>query len=79
MKITDKIEITNEDNMTLMSRYEDNYFDLAIIDPPYGLGKKTTSGGKKKIQMQDLKIIYGTKKFQKKNFSTNYSEFQKIK
>ena len=36
MKITDKIEITNEDNMTLMSRYEDNYFDLAIIDPPYG-------------------------------------------
>ena len=42
MKITDKIEITNEDNMTLMSRYEDNYFDLAIIDPPYGLGKKTS-------------------------------------
>ena len=48
MKITDKIEITNEDNMTLMSRYEDNYFDLAIVDPPYGLGKKTTSGGKKR-------------------------------
>jgi len=28
--------ITNEDNMELMSRYEDNYFDLAIVDPPYG-------------------------------------------
>ena len=27
--------ITNEDNMELMARYEDNYFDLAIIDPPY--------------------------------------------
>ena len=38
MKITDKIEITNEDNMTLMSRYEDNFFDLAIVDPPYGIG-----------------------------------------
>ena len=38
MKITDKIEITNEDNMTLMSRYEDKYFDLAIVDPPYGIG-----------------------------------------
>jgi len=24
--------------MELMSRYEDNYFDLAIIDPPYGIG-----------------------------------------
>ena len=49
MKITDKIEITNEDNMTLMSRYEDNYFDLAIVDPPYGLGEKLTErGGKHK-------------------------------
>ena len=27
--------ITNEDNMQLMARYEDNYFDLAIVDPPY--------------------------------------------
>jgi site-specific DNA-methyltransferase (adenine-specific) len=30
--------ITNEDNMQLMARYEDNHFDLAIVDPPYGLG-----------------------------------------
>ena len=38
MKVTDKITITNEDNMQLMARYEDNYFDLAIVDPPYGIG-----------------------------------------
>mgnify|MGYP000033980334 CR=1 FL=1 len=37
MNITDKITITNEDNMALMSRYPDNYFDLAIVDPPYGI------------------------------------------
>ena len=37
MKVTDKITITNEDNMLLMSRYPDNYFDLAIVDPPYGI------------------------------------------
>ena len=42
------INITNEDNMELMARYEDNYFDLAIVDPPYGLGKRTTDGGSKK-------------------------------
>jgi site-specific DNA-methyltransferase (adenine-specific) len=24
--------------MELMARYEDNYFDLAIVDPPYGIG-----------------------------------------
>jgi len=29
--------ITCEDNMELMARYEDNYFDLAIVDPPYGI------------------------------------------
>ena len=37
MKLTDRITITNEDNMELMSRYPDKYFDLAIVDPPYGL------------------------------------------
>ena len=31
------MKITNEDNMELMARYEDNYFDLAIVDPPYGI------------------------------------------
>ena len=27
--------------MDLMARYEDNYFDLAIVDPPYGIDVKT--------------------------------------
>jgi len=31
------MNITNEDNMELMARYEDNHFDLAIVDPPYGI------------------------------------------
>ena len=31
------INITNEDNMELMARYEDNHFNLAIVDPPYGI------------------------------------------
>lgn len=29
------MKITNEDCMDLMARYKDNYFDLAIVDPPY--------------------------------------------
>ena len=36
------MELTNEDNMELMARYEDNHFDLAIVDPPYGYGDKKT-------------------------------------
>ena len=31
------INITNEDCMELMARYENQHFDLAIVDPPYGL------------------------------------------
>ena len=34
-------KITNECNMKLMARYEDNHFDLAIVDPPY---KKDVAG-----------------------------------
>ena len=36
------MNITNECNMKLMARYEDNHFDLAIVDPPYGLGISNT-------------------------------------
>ena len=39
------LTITNEDNMELMARYPDNYFDLAIVDPPYGLGKRLAHAG----------------------------------
>jgi site-specific DNA-methyltransferase (adenine-specific) len=38
MKINDYIEITNENNLDLMKRYSDKYFDLAIVDPLYGIG-----------------------------------------
>lgn len=40
-----KIEITNEDNMALMSRYPDKYFDLAIVDPPYGIDADKKNNG----------------------------------
>lgn len=44
------MKITNEDNMELMACYPDNYFDLAIVDPPYGIGidgQKESKKGKK--------------------------------
>ena len=36
------ITATNEDNMIMMARYPDDYFDLAIVDPPYGYGDAKT-------------------------------------
>lgn len=40
------INITNEDNMQLMARYPDGYFDLAIVDPPYNLNRFKNGIGK---------------------------------
>ena len=40
----------NADNMEIMKQYPDKYFDLAIVDPPYGIGisgQKEVQKGKK--------------------------------
>ena len=51
MKITDKIEITNEDCMELLKSTPDNYYSLALVDPHYGInaGKMTMGSGKHKF------------------------------
>ena len=41
------LKITNEDNMELMKRYPDNHFDLAIVDPPYGINVNHNIGRRK--------------------------------
>lgn len=63
MQITDKITITHECNMELMKRYPDNYFDLAIVDPPYGIGadKAQNNGGEQ----------YGYKKYKESDWDSS--------
>ena len=41
------IEYFNEDCMVGMARYPDKHFDLAIVDPPYGILNKTKRGGQR--------------------------------
>ena len=62
MKVTDKLEISNECNMELMARYPDNYFDLAIVDPPYGIGESKNKEFGKKIKNSATKKTNYTKK-----------------
>ena len=63
------IQITNEDNMQLMARYEDNYFDLAIVDPPYGgndaINPKSSDGVKlaKRKTYKEFKNIAPKKEY----------------
>ena len=47
--------------MELMARYPDNYFDLAIVDPPYGIGE---DGEKNHSRSKQAK----TKKYTPKNW-----------
>jgi site-specific DNA-methyltransferase (adenine-specific) len=52
--------ITNEDNMKLMARYPDGYFDLAIVDPPYGINADDKNSTDKK---QCKKSAYKSKDY----------------
>jgi site-specific DNA-methyltransferase (adenine-specific) len=52
-------EVTNEDCMEGMARYPDKYFDLAIVDPPYGIGED----GSKNHTRSKLSIAKNYKSF----------------
>jgi len=48
------LTITCEDNMELMSRYPDNYFDLAVVDPPYGIERFKKPSGTTRFKSSKL-------------------------
>ena len=60
------IEYYNEDCMEGMKRYKDKHFDLAIVDPPYGIGadKAQNNGGEK----------WGYKKYKDTDWDTSIPE-----
>ena len=72
MKVTDKIQITNECNMELMARYHDNYFDLAIVDPPYGLGKRLAHAGNGKNAQSKFKNDFKIKNWDNETPNEKY-------
>jgi site-specific DNA-methyltransferase (adenine-specific) len=56
--------VFNEDCIEGMKRYPDKYFDLACIDPPYGIGHSTIAGnqaGEKYGNAKAKKKDYGMK------------------
>jgi site-specific DNA-methyltransferase (adenine-specific) len=64
MKVTEKIELFNCDNMELMAKYPDNYFNLAIVDPPYGIGESSKDN-------QDRSKLSKSKNYGSKNWDDN--------
>lgn len=58
-KIDDKISLFNGDCLEYMKILEDNYFDLIITDPPYGvnIGKNGNVGGGKLASVKYYGIV----------------------
>ena len=71
------MNITNEDNMQLMARYQDNHFDLAIVDPPYGIGE-SSNDNKSRSKLGKSKD-YGNKKWDDNAPNKKYfTELQRV-
>lgn len=49
-----------EDCIIGMKKYNDNHFDLAIVDPPYGLGNRLSDGGGK-LKNTPMRLLYKEK------------------
>ena len=74
------LAITNEDNMRLMSRYPDGYFDLAICDPPYGLGrhKPIGNGDKRATGVARNKVWIGGEWDDNRPTKKYFTELQRV-
>ena len=53
----------NMDCMDGMKEFPDGFFDLAIVDPPYGLGDRLVEGGHKKNPMEKYRKDYEGKRW----------------
>ena len=70
-------ETYNEDCMAVMARYPDKYFDLAVVDPPYGIGAAKMTRGNSKIKPdknKDWDSAIPTKEYFKELFRVSVNQ-----
>lgn len=71
--------IYNCDCMELMKQYPDKYFDLAIVDPPYGIHDKLSTSDKKQNKGNKFALMYQEKEWDKQRPSKEYFvELQRV-
>ena len=51
-----RVEFIHGDCLKLLKSFKDNSFDLAIVDPPYGIGKWNHTGGNSISEVEAQKI-----------------------
>ena len=67
-----KSEVFNTDCLEAMKGYPDNYFDLAIVDPPYGIGFSTYERGSSGIKVKERYTKNGDKNWDNEIPSIEY-------
>ena len=77
--ITDKISVYNCDCMELLKQTPDNYYSLALVDPPYGVEEitgKEFSHGRGKLKNRAFNV--GNEKINKWDKSPNKEYFDEL-
>jgi site-specific DNA-methyltransferase (adenine-specific) len=72
--IRGNIKLIHADCMDIMAQYEDNYFDLAIVDPPYGISAdiKNSDDTKKSKNSACKSRYYGSQKWDNNTPNEDY-------
>ena len=79
MNITDKIRVFNVDCMEFMKNIPDDYYDLSIVDPPYGVEEitgKEFSHGRGKLKNRVFNI--GNEKIKRWDKSPDKQYFKEL-
>ena len=58
---SDSFHLSLQDCMDGMRAYPDKYFDLAIVDPPYGIGNALVAGGTWSVKYQEKGAAWDVK------------------
>jgi len=66
------IELLNIDCMEYMKTVPDKYFDLAIVDPPYGIHEKLKAGATYQTKGNKFALMYEQKNWDKETPSVEY-------
>jgi site-specific DNA-methyltransferase (adenine-specific) len=73
------IHLYNKDCMEAMASMKTDEFDLAIVDPPYGIHKKLLTTDKNLNQSNKFALLYMKKNWDKKRPSKDYfDELQRV-
>lgn len=73
-RVIGSLSFFNADNLEIMRGFSDNEFDLAIVDPPYGLGKKLAHAGNGKNAQSKFTVDFKNKNWDNEIPSNEYFE-----